>query len=258
MEEQFSLKVLIIEDDPYYSLELTTLIQTIGYQVATINSDQEASLSAITTHSPDLIIIDITSKGKEQIIELARKQEEKNIQILFITCLSKDDFYGDKKQSELFNENSLRKSITQTIHTIDSTRSNSKHGAFLAKEILYFAKKGVYYKVKVADILYIKAKGDYTTIHTSKGVITILLRFKEIEVLLHEHPFIQTHRSYLINQAKILAVDTENNTFLAGDEIIPISRQLKKKVLEKFDNYCSLMRQNGQQLLVSNHSLLFI
>ena len=257
--EDASLKILIIEDDDYYKLELTTLIQTIGYQVATSTSNYSETLLAITTQSPDLIIIDISSKGKEKIIEAARNQKDKDIQILFITCLSKKDFYSDdKKNLASLNEVSLRKAISQTVQTINTTATTSKSSTFLTKDVLYFVKSGVYCKVNVNDILYIKADGDYAAIHTSDGVIPILSRLKKIEQLLKDYPFIQTHRSYLINQAKILAVDTENNSFFAGDDLIPISRQLKKKVLQQFDQYCAAMKKKGKRPLVSNHSLLFI
>lgn len=62
-------------------------------------------------------------------------------------------------------------------------------------------------KVKINDILYIEALGNYIGIHTSLSKTLTLVTMKEIEEQLPSATFVRIHKSYLVNISKIDSVD---------------------------------------------------
>ena len=82
--------------------------------------------------------------------------------------------------------------------------------------------------IPVGEILYVESNDDVTTVVTSDG-----RRYKNYtpisrwEAILAPH-FIRTHRSYLVNKAKVIKVDVD---LLYIDDIqLPISRKYKEMV----------------------------
>lgn len=98
---------------------------------------------------------------------------------------------------------------------------------------LYVHDNGYYVKLLFSDILWIEAARSYCCIETTgKKNYVVTYPLAEVKKKLPSSIFIQTHRSYLVNINKIDKFI--GNVLYVGQKSIPISRKLKKGVLDLF------------------------
>lgn len=100
-------------------------------------------------------------------------------------------------------------------------------------DFMFIREKGVITKVKTEDILFIKALGDYVTIHTTGKNYTIRINLRTIEDKLPGGKFFRLHRSYIVALNKIDTVEQE--TVFIQKQPVPIGEQQKQQLLEKLN-----------------------
>ena len=98
--------------------------------------------------------------------------------------------------------------------------------------VLYLKKNGTYYKIGPDEILFVQADKDFTIVYTKERTFFNSTRLAEMERLLHPFHFLKVHRSYIINPNKVAAVDATNLLIFMSNFEIPISRRMKKQVLQ--------------------------
>lgn len=243
MEAQ-NLKILIVEDDFSFSLELEMLVKEIGYQViATVDNSAEA-LECIMTDEPDLVLMDIDIKGKFSGIEVAEKVKHLQLPILFITSVEEQVVYDRAQKINLIAymvkplaSFTLRSSIELAIKQLQSPSKVSdkqENTTVLSpKRALFFKKNGVFKKINTAEINYVEADGNYSLTITATERLITSLTLTELEGVLDSHHFMRVHRGYLVNLKKIDYLDMVNNKILIGSQSIPISRSKKTILLER-------------------------
>lgn len=101
------------------------------------------------------------------------------------------------------------------------------------REYIFVRSESVLIKIKIKDILYIQAMGDYVNIFTTEKRFTVHITLKGIEEKLPKDLFYRLHRSYLIAINHIDNV--EENTAYIGSHPIPIGEQFKKELLKKIN-----------------------
>jgi len=217
-----ALTVLILEEDPYANLELETLIKTGGYQTITLSNI--ADISAIDIPC-DLVVMSISRKEDPVYQEaLAQLKYQTNISVIY-TANYHNGFSNNSLSDVL-----LRKVMRDAILKLDIQHCIDTYKALISNGTLYFLKKGVYHKVQINDILYIKAEDDYSIIYTNKGEITIFLSLNKIILLLKDYSFLRTHRSFLVHTDKASFVSIDGSNIFIGKHQVPISRSRKKKI----------------------------
>lgn len=87
------------------------------------------------------------------------------------------------------------------------------------------------HRIKLNDILYLEAEGNYTSYVTEKEKVLVLCTMKEAISKLDDS-FIQTHRSFVVAVDKVSKVEVHQLTI--GDKIIPLSSSYRKEVLKRF------------------------
>ena len=96
-----ALKILIVEDNISFALELEMILDEIGYQIiATVDNSAEA-LDIIFSKEPDLILMDIDIKGNLSGTQIGQKIKHLNIPIIFITSFDNKERYEDARQSNM-------------------------------------------------------------------------------------------------------------------------------------------------------------
>lgn len=86
-------------------------------------------------------------------------------------------------------------------------------------------------KLKLSDIGYIEAYGDYIKVHASDKTHISYAKLKNIEELLPSNKFTRIHRSYIVNIDKIETMNQQNVQI--ADKILPISLTYKDELLNK-------------------------
>jgi DNA-binding LytR/AlgR family response regulator len=95
-----------------------------------------------------------------------------------------------------------------------------------------FLRDGVkWLRVGIDQILYIEAMREYVKVVTTEGTHLIHQSMKSMEEQLPADLFLRIHKSYIVAISRIRSV--EGREALIGKQRLPISRQLKKEVLEK-------------------------
>ena len=86
-------------------------------------------------------------------------------------------------------------------------------------------------RIAFADVQFVEALQNYVCIYTAEKKYISYLTMKSVEEYLPSSHFIKTHKSFIVNAAKIEAID--GNEIRIGEHRIPISRSEKEEVMEQ-------------------------
>lgn len=79
------IKILVVDDEPLYLRLLQINLLTEGYEVITATNGEDA-LEAISTHSPDLVLLDIMMPKLDGITATERIRQFSNVPIIMLTA----------------------------------------------------------------------------------------------------------------------------------------------------------------------------
>lgn len=88
-------------------------------------------------------------------------------------------------------------------------------------EFVFIRDSNVVRRLKVSDILYMEARGDYVRINVSDQTYSIHSSLKSVEEKLSKNTFLRVHRSFIINVSKIDTI--EGGTLIVNHNIVPVS-----------------------------------
>jgi len=95
-----------------------------------------------------------------------------------------------------------------------------------------FLRDGVkWLRISIDNIFYIEAMREYVKVVTTEGAHLIHQSMKSMEEQLPPDLFLRIHKSYIVAISRIQSM--EGREVLVGKQRLPVSRQLKKEVLEK-------------------------
>jgi two-component system, LytTR family, response regulator len=239
------IKAVLVDDVESMRMVLKKLLSNFEkISVVGEASDFEQAQDLISEERPDLLFLDIDLNGLTSIDLLAKIPYKP--MVIFIT--SHSDFAI--KAFELNAVDYLLKPIslerlTRAIEKVTNiweeneawnTEGNARFGTDHII-LLNFDNKLSF--VKVVDISYIEAYGNYTKVYLSDGRLSVTYNsIKNWEARLPEDLFIQIHRSTIINLQNVMRIEKwANDTgrlFMKGnDKPFEVSRnyffQIKKK-----------------------------
>ncbi len=237
--ETSDLKILIVEDDLSFSIELEMMVEEIGYSVAANLDNSGEVLEFIMTTPPDLILMDIDIKGNLNGVQIGQKIKHLDIPIIYITSFDDQENFDASKKSNSAgylvkpsNKFTLQSTIESAVEKIKLKREISGEKDFFNNSI-FIKKNNLYHKVYVRDIQYIEADGNLSMIYLAKGKFLSNLGFGEFELLLPHNLFIKIHRSYIANLKYFSSMNTGEGTMtMENGKEIPISRTHKQKIID--------------------------
>ncbi|MAT55994.1 MAG: hypothetical protein CMN32_16085 [Saprospirales bacterium] len=243
--ESFKLDVLVVEDNLSFALELSMMLEDIGYNVIGQVDNAAEALELIFSKMPDIILMDHDIKGEMTGIELGNKIRHLDIPILYITSFGNEEHYEEAKKSNMIGylvkpiqKYSLRSALELSMQNalLRSSDKDENEEQFLLKEHVFVKKKGVYHKVPIASIAYVSSNDNYSEITTDKGQ-TFVVRFplSKMEEMLPSNDFMRIHRQYIICMQKIDSVNLQDGVLMMLGEQIPISRPNRKLLSERLN-----------------------
>jgi two-component system LytT family response regulator len=266
------LTAIIVDDEPLARKGLKLRLSTdTRFDVVAQCSSAIHALAAIEQFQPDIAFLDIEMPGLSGL-ELA-EQLSKNIapmpKVVFVTafqefaftafefhafdyllkpisderlsgCLSKlvDSFFESDvvlqhlKLDELLNR--------KTGNSIDGFMRNlevTSGGSMSELQRTVSMKSGSeWIRVKLDDILWIEAAGDYMCVHTSQGTHIIRKTLKQFEQELDPNLFPRVNRSAMINLSLLKKLTPNSNgeylAQLTSGDSVKVSRKYKYKLEE--------------------------
>ena len=243
----FSLKILIVEDNLAFALQLEMLLEKLGYFICGRVASSTEALQKVYSEHPDLILMDIDIKGNMSGVEVGHKIADLNIPLLYISSHQDEETYQLAQESNMIgylvkpvNKISLQSGIQLAIAKAHSLKTEEEKSTELkvedhivTKHSFFFKKRDTLHKVLTRDIAFIKAADNYSETMTIKGdSFAARLSLGKLEKMLPKGVFMRVHRQYIIQVAHIESIDTAKNIITIGKEQIPISRNKKKELGE--------------------------
>lgn len=205
--------ILIIEDDYSLRTAIIKLLEVNNFSTIAF-ADGESALKIIKLVRPDLIICDIILPGIDgfEVLKHIKEQFENEEPIPFIYLTAKVDNGDFRKGMSLgaddyitkpFKSQDLLDSIKTRLRKFDNIRQNKREKELRTLDknqgiIISDKKKSEF--IRVDDIAFISASGDYSDVHLTKGkVVSAQKSLKEWEEILPGNIFYRTHRSFIVN-----------------------------------------------------------
>ncbi len=238
-----NLQVLIVEDDISFAIELSMLVEEIGYVVQKVLDDSEEVLSLIQEEQPDIILMDIDIKGSLNGLEVITEIQNLKIPVLFITSHARQDYYEKARDMHAVGflvkpveKLTLRSSIELALRSLAGQKvpvGDANDEGFLLKDSFFIKKDSHLEKVPVKKILYIESARNYVILHTEGRKFMLRITMTTLSEKLPDSSFVRIHRSYFVNLSKIDALQLSDNNLKVGNEQLPIGRSYRKAFLEQ-------------------------
>lgn len=239
-------KVLIIEDELIVAEDLKEILERASYEVIGIAVDQEETARLLETHLPDLLLVDISIKGKTDGIQLAsRIRDQYLIPFIYITSYATRSVIEQAKLTQPaayivkpYKEQDVLIAVELAISNAEAlqfkkTANQENHGNEKdpLKDHLFIRDKGMLVKIKFSDILFLEAESNYTTLHLANTRYTLRSTLKNAEEQLPPERFFRIHKSFIINLQEIDKVDSSQ--VIIGKTSLPIGRAYQEELMKK-------------------------
>jgi two-component system response regulator LytT len=242
--EMSQLKVLIVEDDPMISESLKDILILLNHKVVGIADNADSAIELCNKDLPDMALLDIQISGDIDGVDLAEIiRDQFDIPFIFTTAYADNETvlrardkgpfgylvkpYGIKEVNAAIQ---IAKASFNRLKTAEKAAVNLSK---IVENSIFLKVDSKLIKVKIEDILYVEAKGDYALFKTkSKGYI-VQTSMKHVEERLGHFYFQKIHRSFIINLSKI--IDIEESNLLIEDKVIPISRANKESLFKRLN-----------------------
>jgi two-component system LytT family response regulator len=263
------ISALIVDDEPLARAGLKLRLaeyECINVLGCCNNANQ--AYDAINVMQPDVVFLDIEMPGKTGI-ELAQQlRVEGNLAILvFVTAfqqfaLNAFDFkacdyllkpFSDARLKECIEKLATANEVTETvrqhkkldrllsrktgnsidnfIHSLEVSNTVSNDNELHELQQIISLKSGsVWIRVKLDDIVWIEAAGDYMCVHTTNDTHIIRKTLKQFEQELDSSHFPRVSRSAIINIAKLATLTPNSN----GEYVAQLSNEIQVKVGRKY------------------------
>ncbi len=228
------MNCLIVDDNNMARLALSQMLSDVDFVTVVGEAENPVQALAMLGKNPvDLLLLDV-EMPKMSGIEFLKNT---NSRPLVILITAKTDYAieafelnvvdyivkpvkEDRLIKALIKAKEIFESKNQTIESVDA-------------EFIFVREKSVLQKIKVADIQYIQALGDYLIIYTDDKKHTVHLTLKSFLERFQSANFMRIHRSYIVALNKIDKI--EENTVYIGKHPVPVGDNYRPDLIKKIN-----------------------
>ena len=214
------INCLIVDDN---KIARTTMKQLSGFvqDMVVIKecADATEAFHFLQDNAVDLVLLDIEMPGMSGI-ELTKNLGRNGPLIIFTT--SKKDYAVEA--FELNVADYIVKPVTPARfnQAIEKAReilaSNSEEYKVNEEEFIFIRDSNVIRRLKIDEILFAEAMGDYVKLHTLQKFYAIHSTLKAVEARLPSSNFLRVHRSYIVAVNKIDTIQ-EGSVIINGKSL---------------------------------------
>lgn len=170
----------------------------------------------------DLLLLDIEMPGMSGI-ELTRNLGKKRPVIIFTTV--KKDYAVEAFELNVADYLIKPVSPARFIQAIEKAKelcnagTNELQGS--DNEFVFIRDNGILKKIRLDEVLFLEAMGDYVKLHTTQKFYAIHTTLKAVEEKLPLSRFMRVHRSYIVALDKIDAI--EDGTIVMMKNAVPVA-----------------------------------
>lgn len=247
MQFPTDLRLLIVEDNSFFSNLILLLLHELGLQNIQVAADYESGWGAYRSTGADICILDIDlGKGKKNGIQLAEKIREHDtaVRIIYLTDNYTEDYYEQTRltrPSSFMNKEISRFKLQQALdlalmHNEQSTRTTSpaipSSPLHITNEQFFFKIGDVYKATAVKEVAYFYAEDKLTFARIGQRDYPTSIQLKVLEEEFFAY-FARIHKSYLVNIGLIEAIRPKENSIDINGETLPIGHTYRKSFLDR-------------------------
>ena len=246
------MKIIIIDDEARTRKSIADLLKFSPQNVTLVAEAENVAtgVTAITTHKPDLVLLDINMPDGTGF-DLLKKLNDINFKIIFITAYEEYavqafEFSAIDYILKPVDPKKLFDAINKAHHLVEQENISLKLNALFAnlensasenKKLVLKTAKNIYI-VNTNDIVRCESDAGYTRFYllNSKKIL-VSRNLKEYEEMLDGYGFYRIHQSHLINLKYI-----DHYSKIEGGDIVmkdnsylPVSRRKKESFLKLLD-----------------------
>ncbi len=241
------IKILIVEDELIIAEDMANMLEKMGYEVTGNAMDADEAIEFLNQSKPDLILLDINLGGKKDGITLAGEINEK-YQVPFIFTTSYTDgntierakkvnpinyLVKPYKPEQLYTAIEIAMFNIAKQHEKEVSASVENEEGLIIKDALFIKEKYRYTKINIADILWIKAEGNYLELHLANKKELIRATLGSFLERLNRNNFFRTHKSYAVNLDHLTKFEPTSITINASE--IPISKNYADDLVKRLN-----------------------
>ncbi|MFT6828489.1 MAG: DNA-binding LytR/AlgR family response regulator [Roseivirga sp.] len=237
------LKILIVEDDFMISASLKEILEMLNHKVVGVAEDAESAIELCNEFQPHLALLDIQIGGDIDGVDLAEIiNDQFDLPFIFTTAFADSVTIARAKKRgpygylvKPYGIKDINAAIEVAMVAYSRLKTAEKNGVMskILDDGIFIKVDAKLIKVKLEDILYIQAKGDYTLFKTKAKGYIVHSTIKKVDERLKDFNFQRVHRSFVVNLSKI--IDIEESNLLIEDKVIPISRANKEALISKLN-----------------------
>ncbi len=251
-----SLNVMVVDDEAAIRKTILRLLEELFPEIqvlATAGSVGEAMLE-LEEHNPNLLFLDVELPDGTGF-DLLEKIQGRDFRVIFITAHQEYALAAIKVSAldyilKPIDPTEFRQAVEKAASLFDREEEKIKLAA-LAENLgekkvlkrLILPTYGNLHVVRIKDIIRAEADSNYTTFWLKAGEHIMVSRtIKEFEELLSGSGMIRVHQSHLVNIEYIEKYSKRDGGYLILKDKtpIPVSKALRKKVLEAIQHYLYL------------------
>jgi len=217
------MNTLIVDDNEIARLTLTELASQIKDIVIVGEcADAIEAYQMIQEKDVDVVLLDIEMPGMTGL-ELTRNLGDKQPIIIFTT--SKRDYAVEAFELNVADyivkpvtPARFVKAINKAKELIDSKAEEIK---IYDDEFIFIRDSNIIRRLKLSDVLYAEAMGDFVKLFTFQRFYAIHTSLKAIEERLPANKFLRVHRSYIVAIDKIDTI--REGALIINDKPVPVA-----------------------------------
>jgi DNA-binding LytR/AlgR family response regulator len=219
----YTMNCLIVDDNKIARATLRQLASQVkDISIAGECENAMEAYNLLQEHTIDLLLLDIEMPGMTGL-ELTKNLGKKSPVIIFTT--SKKEYAAEA--FELHVADYIVKPVTPArfLQAIDKAReiyqSTTEELKFHEDEFIFIRDSNIVRKLKLQDILFAEAMGNYVKLFTLQKFYAVHTTLKAVEDRLPEPAFLRVHRSYIIAISKIDTI--QEGAIIINGRAIPVA-----------------------------------
>ena len=235
-KRKYSLNCLLVMKDSSIALNTKGKVEQLGIKVKQIVSSLNELGEALNKNKVDIILSDVKLNSANTTLDLYKNQDNLPPLVLFS---DRDTIQSTNSISEphvfltnAFGEEELKGAIADALkERVNGLKENGDIGR--VQDTLYVRSSGKLISLSLGDINYIKAEGNYCTIHVEAKRIVIRSSISNVLKRIDKPSFVQIHRGYIANINAVKELKIKDGNLLVGNDNLPVGRKYKKELMSR-------------------------